>query len=213
MTAPVMLISSNSSDESVGSSTSWIILFGTILAEIPVEILTIPPSIPEVGVAVVASPTGVLDLITYSFTDSDSSKNPHAPVTSPFLHSSNSSKTSRDSVVSGSLRDHNHRTRMRIVLAPPGIPRRFGHSLNYSSPDSLFVSSSHLVTHHSPSPSTGPSHKRCRSSTTYVPSTIYALGALSPTRADILPPHKRFRSSSAALSLEASVEGIMETGS
>nr|GFA30778.1 hypothetical protein [Tanacetum cinerariifolium] len=57
------------------------------------------------------------------------------------------------------------------------------------------------------------SRKRCRSPTTSVPSTIFALGALSPTRADLLPPRKRFRSSSVALSLEASIEGSMEIGS
>ncbi|GKB59601.1 hypothetical protein Tco_0915787 [Tanacetum coccineum] len=41
----------------------------------------------------------------------------------------------------------------------------------------------------------GPSHKRCRSTATSVPSTIPSLGALAPARADLLPPRKRFRDS------------------
>ncbi|GJR56502.1 hypothetical protein Tco_1407023 [Tanacetum coccineum] len=40
-----------------------------------------------------------------------------------------------------------------------------------------------------------PSRKRCRSPTTSVPSSIPALGALVPTRADLLPPRNRFRDS------------------
>ncbi|GKG42072.1 hypothetical protein Tco_0473823, partial [Tanacetum coccineum] len=61
-------------------------------------------------VTVVTSPAGVLDLITYSSTDPDSSEDPslpkHAPTTpttSLFLCSSDSSKTSRDFSDNGSL--------------------------------------------------------------------------------------------------------------
>ncbi|GJS51737.1 putative ribonuclease H-like domain-containing protein [Tanacetum coccineum] len=43
--------------------------------------------------------------------------------------------------------------------------------------------------------SVGPSRKRCRSPTTAVPSFIPALGALVPTRADLLLPRNRFRDS------------------
>nr|GEU96142.1 putative reverse transcriptase domain-containing protein [Tanacetum cinerariifolium] len=41
--------------------------------------------------------------------------------------------------------------------------------------------------------SVGPSRKRCRSPATTVPSSIPASGALVLTRADLLPPRKRFR--------------------
>ncbi|GKE67984.1 hypothetical protein Tco_1522145 [Tanacetum coccineum] len=51
--------------------------------------------------------------------------------------------------------------------------------------------------------SVGPSHKRCRSLTTTVPSSIHASGALVPTRFDLFSPCKRFRDS---YSLEDSVE-------
>nr|GEY52084.1 hypothetical protein [Tanacetum cinerariifolium] len=36
----------------------------------------------------------------------------------------------------------------------------------------------------------GPSRKRSRSSATSIPSTVHTAGALSPTRADLLPPRK-----------------------
>ncbi|GJT50275.1 hypothetical protein Tco_0976432 [Tanacetum coccineum] len=73
---------------------------------IPAKTPVIPPVAPEVEAARVASPAKVLDLITYSSTDSDSSEDPPAPVTLLFWHSSDSSdssKTSRVSATSGSL--------------------------------------------------------------------------------------------------------------
>nr|GFB60369.1 hypothetical protein [Tanacetum cinerariifolium] len=48
---------------------------------------------------------------------------------------------------------------------------------------------------HSSSLSAGPSRKRCRSPTDYVPSSTPVTGSLAPTRADLLPPCKRFRDS------------------
>ncbi|GKF02107.1 hypothetical protein Tco_0029030 [Tanacetum coccineum] len=56
---------------------------------------------------------------------------------------------------------------------------------------------------HSSSHSVGPSRKRCRSLVDYVPSSTPVMGSLAPTRADILPPRKRFRNS---YSSEASIE-------
>nr|GEV94238.1 RNA-directed DNA polymerase, eukaryota, reverse transcriptase zinc-binding domain protein [Tanacetum cinerariifolium] len=76
----VILIFSYSSDESMGFSTSRTILFGTILAEIPAEISIILPREPEAGVTIVASPTGVLDLITHSVAARPSPPpSPHVP--------------------------------------------------------------------------------------------------------------------------------------
>nr|GEV79975.1 reverse transcriptase domain-containing protein [Tanacetum cinerariifolium] len=46
---------------------------------------------------------------------------------------------------------------------------------------------------YSSSHSTGPSPKRCMSPATTVSSSIPALGALVPTRTDLLPPHKRLQ--------------------
>nr|GEY64710.1 hypothetical protein [Tanacetum cinerariifolium] len=46
----------------------------------------------------------------------------------------------------------------------------------------------HLSSH-----SVGPSRKRCRSLTDYVPSSTSVMGSLAPTRANLLLPRKRFR--------------------
>ncbi|GJT32300.1 putative reverse transcriptase domain-containing protein [Tanacetum coccineum] len=56
--------------------------------------------------------------------------------------------------------------------------------------------------------SAGPSCKRCRSSATTVTSSIHATRALVPSRADLLPPGKRFRDS---ISPKGSVEEDIDT--
>ncbi|GJZ51120.1 hypothetical protein Tco_0605635 [Tanacetum coccineum] len=56
---------------------------------------------------------------------------------------------------------------------------------------------------HSSSHSIGPSRKRCRFLVDSVPSSTPVIGSLAPTRADLLPPRKRFRDS---YSSEASIE-------
>ncbi|GKA44927.1 hypothetical protein Tco_0737723 [Tanacetum coccineum] len=64
-----------------------------------------------------------------------------------------------------------------------------------------------------PTPSVGPSQKICRSPATLVPLAIPTPGAVSSDRADLLPPLKRIRGPSAALSSKDSSEGSMEVGS
>ncbi|GKC95505.1 hypothetical protein Tco_1160947, partial [Tanacetum coccineum] len=56
--------------------------------------------------------------------------------------------------------------------------------------------------------SAGPSRKRCRSPATTMTSSIHAMRDLVPSRADILPPRKRFRDS---ISPEDSVEEDIDT--
>ncbi|GKC82653.1 hypothetical protein Tco_1138370 [Tanacetum coccineum] len=56
--------------------------------------------------------------------------------------------------------------------------------------------------------SAGPSRKRCRSPAAIVTSSIHATRALVPSRADLLPPRKRFRDS---ISPEDSVEEDIDT--
>ncbi|GKB67806.1 hypothetical protein Tco_0929218 [Tanacetum coccineum] len=56
---------------------------------------------------------------------------------------------------------------------------------------------------HSSSRSAGPSCKRCRSPVDSVPSSTLIMRSLAPTRADLLPPRKRFKDS---YSFEASIE-------
>ncbi|GJS63480.1 hypothetical protein Tco_0678044 [Tanacetum coccineum] len=60
---------------------------------------------------------------------------------------------------------------------------------------------------HSSSHSAGPSRKRCRSPVDFVPSSTPVMGSLAPTRADLLPPHKRFKDS---YSSEASKKEIQD---
>ncbi|GKE35115.1 putative reverse transcriptase domain-containing protein, partial [Tanacetum coccineum] len=56
---------------------------------------------------------------------------------------------------------------------------------------------------HSSLHSAGPSRKRCRSPVDSIPSSTLFIGSLAPTRADLLPPRKRFRDSYLS---EASIE-------
>ncbi|GKC89982.1 hypothetical protein Tco_1150631 [Tanacetum coccineum] len=83
MADPIISISSDSSEESVGSYAPRVILFGAILAIIPV--------IHEVPTVSVVSPIGVLDLVDYSSSsDSDPSEDslppvPDLPFVLPFM--------------------------------------------------------------------------------------------------------------------------------
>ncbi|GJT76290.1 hypothetical protein Tco_1043015 [Tanacetum coccineum] len=67
---------------------------------------------------------------------------------------------------------------------------------------------------HSSSHFARPSRKRCRSLVDFVPSSRQVMGSLAPTRADLLPPRKRFRDSySSEASIEEDAEvGLIETG-
>ncbi|GJU82559.1 hypothetical protein Tco_1284924 [Tanacetum coccineum] len=94
MAAPVISISSDTSDESVGSSIPRVILFGSIPIEVPVVPANLPVA-PEVGAAAIASPAGVLELDTHSSSESGPSQVslppvPVAPMVSPFLCSDDS---------------------------------------------------------------------------------------------------------------------------
>ncbi|GJY04825.1 hypothetical protein Tco_0370765 [Tanacetum coccineum] len=87
MAAPVISISSDLSDESVGSSILRVILIGSISVEVLVA--------PKVGAAAVASPVGVLELDTHSSSEADPSKSSPplvyvALMVSPFLCSDDS---------------------------------------------------------------------------------------------------------------------------
>ncbi|GKA08369.1 hypothetical protein Tco_0687700 [Tanacetum coccineum] len=91
MAAPVILILSDSSKDSVGSHVPRVILFGTIptsihvihVVSVEVPITSTDPLVtPEVGAVSVISPTGMLDLVDYSSSaDSDPSEDslPLAP--------------------------------------------------------------------------------------------------------------------------------------
>ncbi|GJX59422.1 reverse transcriptase domain-containing protein, partial [Tanacetum coccineum] len=101
MAAPIISISSDSSEESVGSRAPRVILFGAIPAIILVipEVPIVPADplvAPDVGTVSVVSPAEVLDLVDYSSSsDSDPSEGTLPPISdlplvSPFLCSDDS---------------------------------------------------------------------------------------------------------------------------
>nr|GEZ91511.1 hypothetical protein [Tanacetum cinerariifolium] len=184
----------------------------------------------KVGAAIVASPARVSELEPHSSSKADPSESSPplvsvAPMVSPFLCSDDSesdtkiperhvSPTPHDAMLTRwrrrvALRSSSPTTStleihtapilcapsaivvpsselpLAPVVAPPGIPR-----------DSFFESS------------TGPSRKRCRSSAATVTSSIHATRALVPSRANLLPPRKRFKDS---ISPEDSVEEDIDT--
>ncbi|GKE99132.1 hypothetical protein Tco_0022483, partial [Tanacetum coccineum] len=101
MAAPIISISSESSEKSVGSHAPRVILFGAIPAIIPIilEVPIVPADpivAPKVGIVSVVSHSGVLDLVDSSSSfDSDPSEDslppvPDLPLVSPFLCSNDS---------------------------------------------------------------------------------------------------------------------------
>ncbi|GJW48174.1 putative ribonuclease H-like domain-containing protein [Tanacetum coccineum] len=255
MAASAIAISSDSSNESVGSPPSRVILFGDIPTVIPstsvvaLETSTIAPVIssaaPVVEMTLVASPTGLCGLVPYSGSDSDSpdemSSPEHIsplPAISPFLCTDSSEAPdssdgppSQDPYVATVARWRSRVTArpsssfefpIAPVTAPPGIRRRsailirpeeaipFGqpYRTHLNGPQSSSIDSSERPLHSS-SHSARPSRKRCRSLVDSVPLSTPVMGSLAPTRADLLPPRKRFRDS---YSSEASVEEDAEVG-
>ncbi|GJY58773.1 hypothetical protein Tco_0458665 [Tanacetum coccineum] len=142
MAAPVISISSDTSEESVGSHAPRVILFGAIPAIIPVIpkvpiILADPIVTPEVGAVSVVSPVGVLDLVDYSpSSDSDPSKDslplaPDLPLVSPFLCSDDTEADGEFEPAEQRPVSSSHDTLAPLsefplapVVAPPGIRRR-----------------------------------------------------------------------------------------
>ncbi|GJZ87622.1 hypothetical protein Tco_0659232, partial [Tanacetum coccineum] len=142
MAAPIISISSNTSEESVGSHAPRVILFGAIPAIIPVipEVPVVPADpivAPEEGTVSVVSPSGVLDLVDYSpSSDSDPSEDslppvPELPLVSPFLCSDDTkadgeSEPAEQRPVSSSHDTHAQLSEFPLapVVAPPGIHRR-----------------------------------------------------------------------------------------
>ncbi|GKC55259.1 hypothetical protein Tco_1078004 [Tanacetum coccineum] len=80
MVDSVILISYDSSEESVGSSTSQVILFGRIPNVIPADVSTTVHAVPEMAAAVVAPPVGVLDLDIHATSETDTFEDTSSPV-------------------------------------------------------------------------------------------------------------------------------------
>ncbi|GKE45016.1 hypothetical protein Tco_1472300 [Tanacetum coccineum] len=242
MAASAIIISSNSSDESVGSPPSQVILFGDIPTVIPSTFVVaqetstiapvISPTAPMVETTLVASPTGLCGLVPYTGFDSDSpdemSSPEHIsplPAISPFICTDSSEAP--DSSDGPPLQDPYVTTiarwRSRAIFqfifgffASSFVSEAFRcwctAPLSTWYPPTTSESSSgdsserpmHLSSH-----SAGPSRKRCRSPIDSTPLSMPVMGSLAPTRADLLPPRKKFRDS---YSSEASIEEDAEVG-
>nr|GEV00025.1 putative reverse transcriptase domain-containing protein [Tanacetum cinerariifolium] len=169
----------------------------------------IVPIAPEVGAAAVASPAWVLELDTHSSLEADPSESlpppvSVAPMVSPFLCSDDSksdteiperhvSPTPHDAVLTshpcGPCRALTRRKSVRPLPSDRLALRYTSHYLDRFTSGSLSAGDS------SSESNAGPSHKRCRSPTTTVNSSVHATRALVPSRANLLPPRKRFRDS------------------
>nr|GEU40548.1 putative reverse transcriptase domain-containing protein [Tanacetum cinerariifolium] len=238
MVAPIIPISSDSSEESVGSHVPRVILSGTIPTSIPV-ILVVPAEVPivpadsivtpKVGTVFVISLTRVLDLVDYlSSFDSDPSEDslpvaPKLPLVSPFLCFDDSKVDNRHSLpdfTSDSSLDSSSDISSDSSLNSLSDSSSVHSSgcdasevciIVYSLPTyniRVIPRSSSKRSLDSSSPSARPSPKKRRSPTTLVPSSTLVLRLIAPALADLLP-HNRFRDS---YSSKVSREEHMEIG-
>ncbi|GKC85797.1 putative reverse transcriptase domain-containing protein, partial [Tanacetum coccineum] len=253
--ASVICISADSSEESVGSSPTIIILSDTVMPaaippvvpaiippvihdDIPALFAEVPVILPidlEAEAAAVASPVGVLDMI---ISDSDSSERPPSPDLHKATVAQWRSKVGLRSSSSGSSSSPPptpvyHPKRVLPLPSLPSYRSTLGHLSKHSSPSPsprkrrrllLCSSSSDLLLPYAvvaPSDVPGPSTRDTPTPIVDVTPTprrfIYPPPirtsrdrALSPVRADLLPPHKRFRGSSAASFHQGSIKDSSE---
>ncbi|GJW44495.1 hypothetical protein Tco_0073294 [Tanacetum coccineum] len=230
MVFSVISISSDTSKESVGTSTARVILFGTIPT-------TIPPTTPTIDLPVIHDDT----LLTPTISPTIPTIPPVAPTiqyTSPFIDTDSSNS---DTPNSPPLQDPYEivvaqwRSRVvarssppsspihHILLAPPRLPcrpvflsvgslpthrlaSRYPSDSSSSDSSSRHSSLGYAISDTScdspTSTSERPSRKRCRSPS--VPLSSPVRGALSPVRADLSPPPNRIRDSDSMTNFEVS---------
>ncbi|GKD53567.1 hypothetical protein Tco_1286954, partial [Tanacetum coccineum] len=135
--APIISISSDTSEESVGSHAPRVILFGVIPAILEVPIVPVEPIVTsEVGTVLVVSPSGVLDLVDYlPSSDLDPSEDslpyaPDLPLVLPFLCFDDSEVDGESEPAEQRPVSSSHNTLAPLlefpfapVVAPPGIRR------------------------------------------------------------------------------------------
>ncbi|GJU36283.1 putative reverse transcriptase domain-containing protein [Tanacetum coccineum] len=206
MAFSVISISLDSSKESVGTSIAQVILFGTIPTTVPATAPTadlpvihddtplIPTDTPTISPIVPTIPS-IAPTIQYTspFVFTDSSDRQPIPVGRPYRTQPNGvlkMLTARKRV--GPF--PTHRLALRY-LADYSSSDHFtlDDSSRDSPSDSSLETSSNSPCDSPTAISAGPSRKRRRSPTTSVPVASPIPGALSPVRADLLPPHKRIR--------------------
>ncbi|GKE05664.1 hypothetical protein Tco_1397682 [Tanacetum coccineum] len=176
-----------------------------VIPEVPI-VPADPIVTPEVGAVPVISPTGVLDLVDYSFSfDSDPSEDslppaPDLPLFSPFLCSDDSEADGEFDPAEQRPVSSSHDTLASLSEFPLAPAFRCWRYAPLSTPYPPTTSESSLGLSFersldSSSLSSRPSSKRCRSLTASVPSPSYVSRSIAPTPADLLPPRKKFRDS------------------
>nr|GEY55280.1 hypothetical protein [Tanacetum cinerariifolium] len=222
MAISVISVSSDSSEDSVGTPAGRVILFGTIPTTIPDTTPVITPPTTQTDTTVIPTETPIIeptippspdytpvppDYSPASKTESDPSEDPSSghipplPADSPFLSSDDdTTDTSRQPIHHGRpYRYHPNgpvhmmTARKRVGLLPvQQLAMR--HYVDHFSSDS---SSRHSLSDHSSpdlsSTSAGPSRKRRRSPMTYVPALPPVFSALSHVHAYLIPSPKRVR--------------------
>ncbi|GJX24779.1 putative reverse transcriptase domain-containing protein [Tanacetum coccineum] len=148
MVAPIISISSDTSEESVGSHAPRVILFSAIPAIIPVipEVPIIPADpivTPKVGAVSFVLPSGVLDLVDYSPSyDSDPSEDslppaPDFPLVLPFLNPDDTEANDESEPAEQRPVSSSHDTLAPLSefpLVPIVAPPRIHHSLSGHTP-------------------------------------------------------------------------------
>nr|GFA36583.1 hypothetical protein [Tanacetum cinerariifolium]GFA42104.1 hypothetical protein [Tanacetum cinerariifolium] len=209
MAISVISVSSDSSEDSVGTLAGRVILFGTIPTTIPDTTSVITPPITQTGTTVIPTKTPIIaptippsldytptspDYLPASETESDPSKDPSSghipllPTVSPCL-SSDDDTTDSDTLDTPPPPTHGTLfTEIASTQRSHVIPRCRVMILAHEQPIPHDHSSPDL-----PSTSAGPSRKRRRSPMTSVPALSHVSGALSPVYADLIPSPKRVR--------------------
>nr|GEV33313.1 reverse transcriptase domain-containing protein [Tanacetum cinerariifolium] len=211
----VISISSDSSENSVETSTARVILFGTIPT-------TISSTAPTTNLPVIHDDTLLVPTDTPTISPTIPSSAPTIQYTSPFIDTNTSDSDTPDTLPSYDP--------YKMLPAPPELPRRpailvlprqpipDGRPYRTQPNEALKIltarkrhSSSGYALSDSPcdSPtvtSVWPSRKRCWSPTSFVPVVSPVRGAPSPVRADLLPPRKRIMNSDSVMDFKVSSE-------
>ncbi|GJZ32433.1 putative reverse transcriptase domain-containing protein [Tanacetum coccineum] len=207
MAFSVISISLDSSEESVGTSTAQVILFGTIPT-------TIPSTAPTTDLPVIHDDTSLIptDTPTISPTIPNiPSISPTIQYTSPFIDTDASDNDTPNTPPSQNPRSVGSLPTHRLALR---------YSSDYSSSDSHSDTSSYSSLRHSPSgyalsdslcdsptaTSAGLSRKRCRSPTSSVLVVLHVRGALSLVCVYLFSPRKRIRDSNSVMDFKVSSE-------
>nr|GEW77238.1 hypothetical protein [Tanacetum cinerariifolium] len=196
----VILISSDSSEESVRTSTARVILFSTIPT-------TIPPTTHTVDLPVIYDDTQLISIDTPTISPIVPTillVTPTIQYTSPFICTDSSNSDTPDTPPSKSVRSLPiHRLALRYS-ADYSSSNHF--TSDDSSRDSPPNSSSKASLDSHSDTSSWPSRKRCRSPTSSIHVALPIPRALSLVRADLLLPRKRIRDSDSVTYFKVSSE-------